>query len=227
MNKTHILIISDIHLGSKICNSVILLETLKGYFYEKLIIVGDLYERGGVFTDEHFEFLRYLRENRGKIIYIDGNHDPAGEGLINGIIGIDAVKKYKWEICGKKLCAIHGHQFDKLCFIFSEPLIDKIFMNFVWCLKMINMHWFNIAKWLDDFHNNLSFRFANKAKKYAKKHKINIIICGHIHKPLHLTFTDKNGSIEYFNCGSWVEDTCSFITIDENGKIKLHSILVN
>ncbi len=92
---------------------------------------------------------------------------------------------------------------------------------------MIHFRLFNVAKWLGDFHDKLSFNFANKAKKYAKKHKFNVIICGHIHKPLHFTFTDKNGSIEYFNCGSWVENVCSFITISENGEIKLHLVDLN
>ncbi len=226
MNKTHTLIISDIHLGSEICKPEILLKVLRGYSYEKLIIVGDLYEEGGAINDQQFEVVKYLRENREKIEYVDGNHDPAGESLAK-IIGIDVAKRYEWEMHGKKLCAMHGHQFDKLCFIFNVGLVDWLFVNSIKFLKMINFQLCNVSKWLDNFHNSLSVSFAKKAKKYAKKHKFDVIICGHIHKPLHFTFTDKKGSIEYFNCGSWVEDICSFITISESGEIKLHLVNPN
>ena len=130
MNKVHILIISDVHLGSKICNAGALLKILKGYLYQNLIIVGDLFEGDGIISDEQFEIIEYLRKmlkNKNKIICVDGNHDPVEKGLARKFIGIDVRKKYEWKMGGKKFCAIHGHQFDKFCFVFSEPLIDKIF----------------------------------------------------------------------------------------------------
>ena len=223
MNKVHILIISDIHLGLEFCNAKVLLEILEGYSYQKLIIVGDLYERGGIINDEQFKVIKYLRENREKIIYIDGNHDPS-DGLPN-ILGIDMVKKYEWSLGTKRFCAMHGHQFDKWCFIFNEPLVDKIFSSILRFFKMINVQEFNVAKWFDSLHEKFSLHIANKAIKYAKRHKINIIICGHTHRLSHVEFFDRNGcAIDYFNCGGWVEDLCSFITIDENCAIKLHSI---
>lgn len=130
---------------------------------------------------------------------------------------------------GKKFCAIHGHQFDRFCFIFDEPLIDKIFLHFMWLFKMINILGFNAVKWHDSFHDNFSDFIAKKAMKYAKKKNIDVIICGHTHKPLHFNFSDKNGKkIDYFNCGGWIKDLCSsYITIDKNCKVELYSLNPN
>lgn len=225
--RTHILIISDVHLGSQICNERILLETLKEYSYDILIIVGDLYEEGGVISDEQFEVIIYLRENKKRIIYIDGNHDPAEQSLVSGILDVDVEKNFKWHIAGRKFCALHGHQFDRICFIFSEPLIDQIFLFLIKFLKRINIQGYNIKKWLGCLHDKFSLHIAKKAKKYAKKHGVDVVICGHTHKPLHLVFTDKTGTIDYYNCGGWIDDVCSFITIDENGKVELHSVATN
>ena len=226
--QTNILLISDIHLGSNECNSRKLLEFLENCSYNILIILGDLYEEGQLINDEQFKIIGYLRKNRGKIIYIDGNHDPADESLVNEFIGISVKKKYEWSMSGKKFCAIHGHQFDKFCFVFDSILMDKIFLHFMWLLKMINIFGFNAEKWLDSFHNNFANVIVKKAVKYAKRKKIDIIIFGHTHKPTEITFNCKNDKkIEYFNCGGWIGDLCSYITIDENYKIELHLLAPN
>ncbi|OGZ64555.1 MAG: hypothetical protein A3A98_03295 [Candidatus Staskawiczbacteria bacterium RIFCSPLOWO2_01_FULL_40_39] len=224
MNETDILVISDIHLGSDICNAKMLLETLQSYEYRKLIIVGDLFQDGGVLNDEHFEVIKYLRAYREKIKCIDGNHDPVEESLVNGVIGIHVVKKYHWEMNGKKLCAMHGHQFDKWCFIFSEPFIDRFFLNFMWLLKMVTIKGWSLASWFESFHNEFSRRLADRAIKYARKKNIDMIICGHTHQPVHVKFRGKKSEVDYFNCGAWVENMCSFITIDKDCNIQLHLV---
>lgn len=223
MQEFEFLIISDIHLGSGSSRTVVLLETLRKYPYKKLIVLGDLYEKGSDFTDEHFAIVTYLRNHREKVIYVDGNHDPAEEGLIS-IIGVEPVKKYEFALPGKKVCTLHGHQFDRLCFIFSEPLVDKMFLTMVNLLKTLSFSRFNVAKWIDDFYESLALHHAKKASKYAKKRNIDVIICGHTHKPVHLVFERKEKDIEYINCGSWVEKVCSFITVDHNGAIELHEV---
>lgn len=222
-------LISDIHIGSEDCKAESLLELLeKSPDDEEWIIVGDLFQEGGVISDKQFEVIEWLRKNRKRVICVDGNHDPIEKGLIEKIIGINVLKKYEWWVFGKKICAIHGHQFDRLCFFFREPLIDKMFINFLWFLRMINIQGFNVAKWIDNIHNRFSRHIASKAIKYAKKHKIDVIICGHTHMPSHFVSSDKNGrTIDYYNCGGWIDNPCSFIIIDENCKIELRSIFPN
>ena len=43
-NKTHTLIISDFHLGSKVSCSEDLINFLKSYRFKKLILLGDIFE---------------------------------------------------------------------------------------------------------------------------------------------------------------------------------------
>lgn len=208
-------VISDVHDKRNV------LETLREYHYEKLIIVGDLYEEEQEIEEE---FIDYLRKNREKIVYIDGNHDPSENNLVGKAICVEVVKEYKWKLSGKKFCAIHGHQFDKVCFIFSEPLIDKMFLYLVWALKIINIKGLNVAKWVDYFHIKFSDHIAKKVRRYAIKHCSDTIICGHTHIPLHIVFGSKNGKkINYFNCGGCFGDLHTFLTIDENGTTELHS----
>ena len=143
MEKTHTLLISDIHLGSENCQAKLLLGTLQGFDYERIIVVGDLYEKGSFICDDQFEIVKYLRNNRKKLIYIDGNHDPSLRQLGQ-----------------KKFRAMHGHQFDRFCFIFSEPLIDKIISYAISFLQRMDAQKFHVGRWIDNLHISYSQHVA-------------------------------------------------------------------
>lgn len=219
MKKTDILAISDPHLGSEDCNTEKLMKTLRGYDYRKLVIVGDLSQEGEI-AKEQFEVLGYLSDNREKITVVDGNHDLIGETLLHNRLGIEVVKKYETFVNNKRFCFIHGHrQFDRICFIFSEPLVDKLFCYLIKIFSRVTY----IKKWLDYFHESISLHFAKKAGKYARKRGYDTVICGHTHMPLHMVFDGKKGKrIEYFNCGTFTGNICTFITIDKQGNTELH-----
>ena len=227
MENIHNMVISDVHLESEDCRPDLLLMVLENYFYDELIIDGDLREKGEIINSKNLGVVEYLLENNKKIIYVDGNHDPAGKKFVGKILGIKTLKKYRWKVNGKKFCAIHGHQFDRFLFIFSEPLIDKMISKLFLLAQKIDQKKLHIAKWIDDFHNRLSHNIAKKAIKYAKKHHIDVIICGHTHKPAHIIDYDekRRRTVEYFNCGDWTNGICSFITISEDGKAELHLVM--
>ena len=227
MNKTDVLIISDIHLGHASCNAGTLLEFLTNSSFGTLIILGDLFEIGGTISDEQFKILEYLRQMRDKIVYIDGNHDPRHEVLVKEIIGVKPIRKYIWDMGGKRFCAMHGHQFDKFCFIFSLSLIDKLFSKLISFLKMIHFERFSLKRWIDYYHNKFSDHIAKKAIRYAKRRGFDVMICGHTHVPLELTYRRRKRVIQYFNSGCLVENQCSYITIDKDGNVKLHSMTPN
>src|SRR3989338_5631641 len=107
MNQTKILIISDVHLGRENCNIKALLEILTSYSFEKLIILGDLFEKRAMISQ--LEFLEYLQKIAAKITYINGNHDPSNEFLAERLIGVKPVRKFEWLMGNKKFCAMHGH----------------------------------------------------------------------------------------------------------------------
>ena len=222
--QVHTVAVSDIHLESKDCRAELLLEVLGRYEFERLIIVGDLYEKGSPIGDNQFEVVNYLRENSEKIVYVNGNHDPAGEILAGGIAGIKTVDEYMWTMGEKKFCSLHGHQFDQFLFIFSAPLIDRIFTKIVALVKKTDKEKWHVSKLISYMHDWLSGHIVTKAKKYALKNDANVIICGHTHIAMHTSFPEIG--VDYFNCGNWNDPNgqCSFLTIDNQGKTELHFV---
>lgn len=226
MKKTHTLVISDIHLGLESCQAGLLLKMLDSFYYEHLIVLGDLYERGRVICEEQFEVVKYLRQNRRRLVYVAGNHDYAAKNTIDPIIGARVVKSHKWQAGQKRFVALHGHQFDKFCFIFSEPAIDRMISRAILFLQRIDSAKLHVAKWIDGLHGSYARHVAKRACRYAKRRKADVVICGHIHRPGRIVFSSKkNGrAVEYFNCGSWVSNPCSFVAVDQAGSAELKSL---
>ena len=54
---------------------------------------------------------------------------------------------------------------------------------------------------------------ARGALAYADHHGATHIFCGHTHVP---TQAERNG-VQYFNSGAWVDQKCTYITVDEQG----------
>lgn len=222
MNAIHTLVISDVHLESADCRAELLLSLLQSCPFEVLIIAGDLYENGGVIGDEQFKLVGRLRELRKKLIYVSGNHDFSENRFVNRFIGVRPVKRYEWNMGQKRFYVVHGHQFDRFCFIFSEPVIEKLILRFFQLTQWMDPQKLHISGWIEQFRVKLSGHFAKRARKFAKKHGVSSIICGHTHRPDHIAFlSEKDGHIEYLNCGSWTEKECSLVTIDESGQAKL------
>src|SRR3989338_1468900 len=221
--KIKILAVSDIHLGSEYCKANSLISAMLTYDFEQLIIVGDLQEdQKPPFCNAQWELVKYLCENRDKITYIEGNHDIKGKWL-GKILCMEAKKKLIVKIAGKKVCFIHGHQFDKIGFVFNEPTIDWMFIRAMRIIKHLHINGYGfgyLQSCLESFHNGFSERVAQNAYKYAKHRGIKLIVCGHTHVPMRF----RQKTVEYINCGAWVDDICSFVTIDEDCKTELHHV---
>lgn len=222
MNAIHTLVISDVHLESADCRAELLLDVLHNWFFRFLIVAGDLYENGSGIGDKQFELVACLRKLRGKLTYVGGNHDFSRKRVVDRLIGVRPVKRYSWSMGQKRFCVVHGHQFDRFCFIFSEPLIDKAISILFQLTQWMDPQKLHVSGWIERFRVKLSGHFAQKARKFAKKRGVSSIICGHTHRPAHIAFfSEKDGCIEYLNCGSWTEKECSFVSIDESGQAKL------
>lgn len=208
------LFISDVHIGSEECRAAALLYVLKNYSYDLLVIVGDLFENGGKVMGDQPQLIDYLMANRHRIFYVFGNHD---DHAIAEMLGMKCVKTYEWQTKKReKCCAIHGHHVHRFCFIFNAPWIDKLFSSFIWLLRKINIFGFSLSKWLDNRHQEFSNGILKSLKEWARRLKIKRLVYGHTHIPLH----EKDGALEFVNCGNWVTDTCSFV-VEDDDKIEL------
>jgi UDP-2,3-diacylglucosamine pyrophosphatase LpxH len=63
-------------------------------------------------------------------------------------------------------------------------------------------------------------RGGARAERYASDLAVDVIVCGHTHKPNHQVFDLKGPAgrgVEYFNTGAWLERPASFLTVDARG----------
>lgn len=123
--KIKTLFISDVHLGTKKCQADKLLEVLKNYDYDELVIVGDFIDLTSLkkkfyWTPDHSTVIqKVLRSSRKgvKVTYIIGNHDYYLRGLIEeqnlNIGDIELCDEMIYQTSkGEKIYICHGDQFD-------------------------------------------------------------------------------------------------------------------
>ena len=223
-----ILWISDLHIGSIDCNAKVVLKVLKKYHFEKLIIVGDLSEGKKPNEEWQRRLVKYLKKYKEKIIYIEGNHDPAGNH-ISKFIGIQAIKSYACTIGSKNIFAIHGHQFNDFGDNLSDHLIDWLICKIMIIIKLIELKGINLGRIIIQLCAKLNaLEVTRKAKEFANNNNYDTIICGHVHVPCHRIFRvkreNKKKRIDYFNCGCFLDGICTYLITYDNGTTKLCSI---
>ena len=218
------IVISDIHLGSNVCQSKKLIDFLQKIEFQeilskKLIINGDLFDS--------WDF-RKLRKNQWKIlskirilskilkvVWINGNHDGPAE-VISHLIGVDFVSEYYFLSGDKKILTLHGDIFDN--FISKYPKLTKIADNVYRFLQKIdkNFYWSRLAKRNSKTFLRCSEQICLRAKQYCSSKKCDIVCCGHSH----LATFDKSEKIEYYNSGCWTENPCSYLLI-KDGNVEI------
>jgi UDP-2,3-diacylglucosamine pyrophosphatase LpxH len=198
--KIKTLFISDIHLGSRISRVDLLLPMLADYQADTIYLVGDVFEfPAHDWTQRHKSVIRALMQAPSKIIYLPGNHDAVFRifaGLKFGNLQItDSI--VHTTVDGRRFLVIHGDQFD--CTIKFGKLFSWLYRN------NAKMRGWN--HWLMKIN-----RFPEHAKKLARRHGVDGIICGHTHLPT------IDGM--YINLGDWVEH-CSAVIEHLDGRLEL------
>lgn len=219
------LIVSDIHLGSQVARPAQVLSLLQGFEFKRLILLGDIFDDLNFkrLKKEHWNLLSYIRklsnpDREIEVIWVEGNHDEGLIDRLSHLIGIEAFIEYEFEIKGNKILAIHGHQFDRFL---NENIIISNVSSFIYNKiqkydkekQLISRYIKRKSKgWL-----RLSKKVADNALEYAKKKNKNTIICGHTHQ----TFQRSYNGISYFNSGCWTDIPSTYITIDNNGIVRI------
>jgi len=219
------LIVSDIHLGSNVARPKEVLELLQSFNFKRLILLGDIFDDLNFrrLKKEHWNLLSYIRKlsNPGKnieVVWVEGNHD---EGLINKLshlIGIEAHMEYEFEICGNKILAIHGHQFDR--FLNENVFISNIASFIYNKIQKYDRDRQTVSRFIKRKSKGwlrLSHKVADSAIEYAKRKNKDTIICGHTHQILQKT----SGGVTYFNTGCWTDIPSTYITIDFEGNVRI------
>src|SRR5437763_7599676 len=219
------IIISDLHLGSELSRDGDALEFLQSVTFKRLILLGDIFSDLNFrrLTREHWKFLSYIRKlsnpkHEIEVVWVEGNHDRGLSEVMSHLVGVPVYQQYAWEYQGRRHVAIHGHQFDRFCinnFLLSR-LGEFIYLH----LQKIDFSSKRFARYLDRLNTRwlrLSAQVAHGALSYAKKGKAERIFCGHTHVPMETT----NEGVEYYNSGAWVDLSCTYITINQEG-VSIH-----
>jgi UDP-2,3-diacylglucosamine pyrophosphatase LpxH len=239
--KVKTLFISDIHLGNHKSQAGKLLEVLKNYEYENLVIVGDFIDLTSLkkkfyWNANHSTVIqKVLRSSRKgvKVTYILGNHDFYLRGLIKdeniNIGDIELCDEMYYETSkGERIYICHGDQFDG--FIRLHPFLYvlgdwayefsfKINKAYNWFRSLLGLEYWSLSQYLKHKVKN-AITFINDFKILSLKKidevKCDSIMIGHIHTPA----IEKVGNKTYYNTGDFCE-TCSFLYEDLEGDIKL------
>lgn len=239
--KIRTLFISDVHLGTKKCQADKLLNVLRIYEFDRLVIIGDFIDLTSLkkkfywHPDHSTVIQKILRLSRKgvKVNYIIGNHDYYLRGLIDeqninlGEIEISDDLIYN-TLKDEKIYICHGDQFDGFIrmhpFLYSlgdcaYELSFKINRLYNFFRKLFRMNEWSLSSYLKSKVKNV-ISFINDFKilsaKMAKEKECQSIMIGHIHTPA----IDRKGDVNYYNTGDFCE-TCSYLIEDESGNIIL------
>jgi UDP-2,3-diacylglucosamine pyrophosphatase LpxH len=218
------IIISDIHLGSDVCQAKKLISFFASIENgtnptKSIILNGDLFDSWDFrkLKKSHWKVLSCIRKLAEKIsiIWVAGNHDGPAE-VISHLLGVDFLEEYIFESGGKKILVLHGDRFDSV--ISNQPILvffaDKIYK----LIQKIDKSFYlaKLAKRSSKTFMRNAEIIEKKSIEYMKKIGCNIVCCGHVH------YANSKPHTGYHNSGSWTELPCNYLTV-KDGVINLHN----
>jgi UDP-2,3-diacylglucosamine pyrophosphatase LpxH len=202
------------------------LRLLQENNYRRLILLGDIFAdlNFGRLKKEHWKFLGYIRKlsnpkRQVEVVWVEGNHDHGLAQIMSHLVGVRVYREYQWNYQGLRHIAVHGHQFDD--FSVSNVHLSYWFGTLLYLqLQKWDSKNKTLTRFLDRLNTRwlrLSSKVADGALAYARHCKAQRIFCGHTHAALH-----KHGEgADYYNCGAWIDEHLTYITVDENG-VQIH-----
>ena len=221
------LVISDLHIGSKGCQTKAILSLLDNEDFDRYILVGDiidgwLFKKYKKFTYEHTKVIRRLLKlsKNKEIIWIAGNHDE----FLRKYIGMEIGNiKIVDEWVENKIWFCHGDRYDGVVKLRWLGVLGSIGYDLAIVidrlLKKTGKN-YSLSKFLkNNVKAAVSFMvdFENEMARQAKKRNCHTVVCGHIHSPIDKNITD----IHYLNTGDWVENCSYIIYYPETDSFKL------
>ncbi len=238
VRKVRTLFISDVHLGTRGCQAAALLSFLKAHEPERIYLVGDIVDGWRLKVAWHWpqahndvvqKLLRQVR--RGvRLIYIPGNHDEFLRDYAGSNFGGIEVVEEAIHVAadGRRILVIHGDKFDHvvrnmkwLAHLGDTAYDFAIFLNRQVSVVRRRM---GLPYWSFSAYAKLKVKkavafisaFEDAVVADAARHKVDGVMCGHIHQPTIRRIAD----IDYFNTGDWVE-SCSAIIETFDGAFEL------
>jgi UDP-2,3-diacylglucosamine pyrophosphatase LpxH len=210
------LVISDLHLGSDVCQAKLLEEFLLWAVAhcDELVINGDIFDDLNFkrLTKRHFACLKIIRRNSDRddfrLVWVRGNHDGPAE-IISHIVGVNILDEYVYNNGRIRLLILHGDQFDS--FTTAYPLLTEVACGIFYYIQKYMPH--RAARWIRRISKRWqrnSQLVERRAVEYARTHGFSYVTCGHTHYALSV----EHDGIFYANTGSWTDfPPCPFLAV--------------
>jgi UDP-2,3-diacylglucosamine pyrophosphatase LpxH len=226
VTPTDAVIISDLHLGSGVCQAKPLVDFLEALHVrrlrtQRLILNGDVFDSIDFrrLKKSHWKVLSLLRKLSDdiEVVWVCGNHDGTAE-IVSHLLGLEVVDEIVVPSGDRRVLFLHGHQFDG--FIDRYPMATRLADNLYRLIQRIDRtHRFaKMAKRRSKTFLRSTEKIRAGAVARAKELEADAVCCGHTHLPV--AFADD--PLPYFNSGCWTETPCHYLTLTA-GVVTLHA----
>jgi UDP-2,3-diacylglucosamine pyrophosphatase LpxH len=211
------LVISDLHLGSDVCQAKLLEEFLLWAVEhcDQLVINGDIFDDLNFkrLTKRHFACLKIIRRNSDRgdfhLVWVRGNHDGPAD-IVSHIVGVEIRDEYVFHGRAIELLILHGDQFDT--FTTAYPWLTEIACGGFYFVQKFMPH--RAARWIRRISKKWqrnSQLIERRAVEFARNRGFRYVTCGHTH----LALESRHDGILYLNSGTWTEyPPCPFVAVD-------------
>ena len=230
--------ISDVHLGTKGCNSELLLDFLRTTESDYLYLVGDIVDiwrmrRSWYWHQAHNDVVQKLLRKARKgtrVIYIPGNHDESFRDFVGHRFGRVVVLPEAIHVAldGRRFLVLHGDQFDGivkyakwLAYVgdraYNAALTTNLWFNKA--RRRLGFPYWSLSAYLKHKVKNAVEYISNYEKAVvaeARRRGVDGVICGHIHTAEIRPFD----GILYCNDGDWVE-SCTALVEHVDGTLEV------
>jgi len=210
------LVISDLHLGSDVCQAKLLEEFLAWAVEhcDQLVINGDIFDDLNFkrLTKRHFACLKIIRRNSDRddfhLVWVRGNHDGPID-IISHIVGVEILDEYVYDNHRIQLLILHGDQFDT--FTTAYPWLTEVACGIFYFIQKWMPH--RAARWIRRISKRWqrnSQLIERRAVEYARGRGFRFVTCGHTHLPL----VARHEGVLYLNSGTWTEAApCPYVAV--------------
>jgi UDP-2,3-diacylglucosamine pyrophosphatase LpxH len=210
------LIISDLHLGSDVCQAALLEEFLEWAVENtrELVINGDIFDDLNFkrLSKRHFACLKVIRRNSDRddlrLIWVRGNHDGPAD-VVGHVVGVEVLDEYEFRNNAIRLLILHGDQFDR--FVNNYGLLTELACGvFYYIQKWAPHQAARFIRRVSKRWQRSSQSIRDGAVRYARSRGCSAVTCGHTHLP----GLETSQGVVYVNSGTWTEHPpCPFVAV--------------
>jgi UDP-2,3-diacylglucosamine pyrophosphatase LpxH len=230
--------ISDVHLGTRGCNSDMLIDFLDHVDSDTMYLVGDIIDgwrlkKKFYWPQAHNDIVRRImkRAKRGdRIVYVPGNHDEMFRQFTGMNFGGVEIRRHAIHETadGRRLLVIHGDEFDAVMLSqrWLAHLGDAAYEITMGLNRWVNrfrrmfgMPYWSLSKYAKSkVKNAVAFitRFEEVVARAAGARGVDGVVAGHIHAADMRTIH----GVEYYNDGDWVEG-CTALVEHFDGRMEI------